>query len=75
MSATGSDIEYNSKTTRLPTGIVKFPPNIHSIHVEHSDVTGYTTIIAKQNAITLTFVLDDDACLHLAGLLAGAPTK
>lgn len=34
-------------------------------------MTGYTRIVAKQNDVTLAFVLDDEDCRHLAALLVG----
>jgi hypothetical protein len=74
MSLTGSDIEFTPKAKRLEDGIVKFPPNIHSIRINHSDETGHTTLNARQNNVTLTFVLNEEDCLYLAALLTGAPS-
>lgn len=59
------------KAKHIEDGIVKFPTNIHSIRVERSGMTGYTRIVAKQNDVTLAFVIDDDDCRHLAALLVG----
>jgi hypothetical protein len=61
------------KGRQLPDGIVKFPPNVHSIRIERSDTTGYTRLVAKQNDTVLSFMLDKDDCLYIAGLLTGAP--
>ena len=55
----------------LDTGIVKFPVNVHAIYIEKSKLSGYTTITAKQNDVSLRFVIDEDACRHLAKLLIG----
>jgi hypothetical protein len=57
------------KAKHIDTGIVKFPVNVHSLRVERSAITGHTVITAKQNDITLSFVLDDDDCQHLVALL------
>ena len=62
------------KAKLLDTGIVRFPVNIHSITIEKSALSGYTTITVEQNATTLYFVIDDDACRHLARLLNGEET-
>ena len=47
--------------------------DVHSIRIERSDTTGYTRLIAKQNDTVLSFMLDEDDCLYIAGLLTGAP--
>jgi hypothetical protein len=59
------------KARLLDTGIVKFPVNVHSITVEKNKLSGYTTVTAKQNDLVLHFVIDEDACRHLAALLTG----
>jgi hypothetical protein len=75
MSETGSTaIEpypYAYKAKCLDNGIVKFPVNVHGIYVEKSALTGNTTITAKQNDLVMRFVIDEDACRHLARLLNG----
>jgi hypothetical protein len=73
MSATDSIEPYPhaDKARHLDNGIVKFPVNVHGIYVEKSKVSGYTTITAKQNDLVLRFVIDEDACQHLAVLLIG----
>jgi len=57
------------KAKHLDDGIVKFPPNIQSLRVDYSAISGYTQITARQNDVSLLFVLDDDDCRHLAALL------
>jgi len=59
------------KARLLDTGIVKFPVNVHSITEKKSKLSGYTTITATQNDLVLRFVIDEDACRHLAALLTG----
>jgi hypothetical protein len=73
MSATGSTELYphSDKAKHLDNGIVKFPVNVHGIYIEKSRLTGWTTITAKQNDVSLRFVIDEDACRHLAALLTG----
>jgi len=69
---TGSATEpyaHAVKAKHLDNGLVKFPVNVHGIYIERSETTGYTRIIATQNDTTLSFVLDDDDCRHLATLL------
>jgi hypothetical protein len=55
----------------LDSGIVKFPPNVHSIHVE-SQANGWVRVVARQNEHELAFVFDATACRHLAALLLDA---
>ncbi len=50
-------------------GLVKFPVNVHAIRVEHSSVSGYTTVTAQQNDVALRFILTEADCQHLAALL------
>jgi hypothetical protein len=72
MPVEGSTIEpypHAMKAKHTDNGIVKFPVNVHSLRVERSQASGYTRVIAKQNAVELSFVLDDDDCQHLAALL------
>jgi hypothetical protein len=72
MSLAGSTIEpypHAIKAEHTPTGLVKFPVNVHSLQVERSDTSGHVRVVAKQNDITLSFLLDDDDCRHLAALL------
>jgi hypothetical protein len=52
----------------LDSGIVKFPPNVHGIYVDRQE-SGNTVLTVRQNDARLSFVLDDEACAHLAGLL------
>jgi hypothetical protein len=59
-----------SNATLLPSGVVKFPPNVHGIYVE-PQASGYVRIVARQNEQELAFVLDAAACRHLASLLLG----
>jgi len=62
---------HSDKAKHLDNGIVKFPVNVHGIFVEKSKGSGYATITAKQNDVVLRFVIDEDACRHLAALLTG----
>jgi hypothetical protein len=74
MSEIGSTIEpypHAIKAKHTDNGIVKFPVNVHGIYIEKSELSGYTTITAKQNDMVLRFVIDEDACRHLAKLLIG----
>ena len=57
------------KALHAERGLVKFPVNVHSLLVERSQISGYTSVIAKQNDISLRFLLDDDDCRYLAELL------
>jgi len=59
------------KPLLVERGIVKFPVNIHGIYVEKRD-DGFTILTAKQNDVKLEFVIDDDACGHLAALLTAS---
>jgi hypothetical protein len=73
MSVAGSmDEPYPNAVTSKHTdkGIVKFPVNVHSVLVEHSEMSGQTRLIAKQNEVVLSFILDDTDCRHLAELLS-----
>ncbi len=72
MAVTGSGIKDSEavRTEHLENGVVKFPPNIHGIYVERGKATGYTRIVARHNDVSLTFVLDDSDCRHLAALLS-----
>lgn len=72
MSEAGSTMTMDlveNKAKHLDDGIVKFPPNVQSLRVDHSAVSGYTQIIARQNDVSLVFVLDENDCRHLATLL------
>lgn len=72
MSLIGSDTDNSSKATRLDDGLVKFPPNIHSIRIRRRQ-DGYTDIVVMRNELTLTFVADNEDCEHLASLLKAKP--
>jgi hypothetical protein len=65
----GEPYPHAIKAKRTDNGIVKFPVNVHSLLIERSQSSGYTRVIAKQNELVLSFVLDDDDCQHLAALL------
>jgi len=70
LSRSESDMDTSAtKARHLPTGLVKFPPNIHGIYVERSRNSGRVTLVLRQNDTYLRFVLDDDDCRHLAALL------
>jgi len=56
------------KAEHIANGVVKFPVNVHSLLIERQG-SGYTRIVAKQNDVVLSFVLDDDDCQHLAAIL------
>jgi hypothetical protein len=80
MSLMGSNeisLPSPGKAKHLDDGIVKFPPNVHSLRVQFCVETGNTQITAKQNGVILTFVIEDDDCRHLARLLTAhiAPSK
>lgn len=72
MSLIGSDTDSSSKAKRLEDGLVKFPPNVHSIRIRRRE-DGYTDIILKRNDLTLTFVADSEDCEHLISLLKSKP--
>jgi len=56
------------KATLLDGGVVKFPPNVHGVYVERQPC-GNTVLTVRQNDARMSFVLDDEACAHLAALL------
>ena len=52
----------------LATGVVQFPPNVHGVYVERQE-SGDTVLTVRQNHARMPFILDDEACAHLAALL------
>jgi hypothetical protein len=72
MSVAGSINEpypHAIKAKHTEQGIVKFPVNLQALQVERSETSDYTRVIATQNDVALSFILDDDDCRHLAELL------
>ncbi len=66
----GEPYPHAIKAQHTENGLVKFPVNVHSLRVERSgDDSGYTRIVARKNDLSLSFLLDDDDCRHLAALL------
>jgi hypothetical protein len=59
------------KAKHVDHGIVKFPVNVHGIWIERSKMSGNVTLKARQNDVTLQFILDRDDCDYLAKLLRG----
>jgi len=62
------------KAKHIEDGIVKFPVNVHAIHILR-DGGRYITLVAKQNDVCLRFVLNEDDCRHLASLLTPIDTS